>query len=52
MGMKNTSALAADLEKLCKNTPDEVKAEFLLGNIEYDFNIAQSLIEKEFLATR
>jgi CheY-like chemotaxis protein len=52
MGMKNTSVLAADLEKLCKNTPDEVKAEFLLGNIEYDFNIAQSLIEKEFLVTR
>jgi len=52
MGMKNTSILAADLEKLCKNAPDEAKAEFLLGNIEYDFNIAQSLIEKEFLVTR
>lgn len=52
MGMKNTSVLAAELEKLCKNAPDEAKAEFLLGNIEYDFNIAQTLIEKEFLVTR
>lgn len=52
MGMKNTSALAADLEKLCKNSPDEIKAEFLLGNIEYDFSIAQSLIQKEFFVTR
>lgn len=48
MGMKNTSVLAADLEKLCRNSPDEIKAEFLLGNIEYDFNIAQTLIQKEF----
>jgi CheY-like chemotaxis protein len=52
MGMKNTSVLAADLETLCKNAPDETKAEFLLGNIEYDFTIAQSLIEKEFLVTK
>ena len=48
MGMKDTSVLAADLEKLCKNAPDEVKAEFLLGNIEYDFSVAQSLIQKNF----
>lgn len=52
MGMTATSALAARLEKLYKTSPDPKEAENLLSTIEHNFNIAQALIEKEFLVTK
>lgn len=52
MGMTETSALAAKIEKLYKTTPDKTEAEELLTTIENNFNIARSLIEKEFTVTK
>ncbi|MBK5285713.1 MAG: response regulator [Bacteroidia bacterium] len=52
MGMPETSALCAKLEKLCKTEPDKKQAEEFIETIETNYNIAQSLIEKEFLVTK
>lgn len=52
MGMTETSALAAKIEKLYKTTPDKTEAEELLATIENNFSIARSLIEKEFTVTK